>query len=155
MSYARLLDLVSIGLIFICWAICPTDFSALISQSLANEFVKLYLDLPYSRQLESEADKIGLMIAARGCYDVRKSVNFWKNMNKSEDGKEKSEIPEYMSTHPSNEHRSQDLEKLMPDALKLREECKCYELDKKIGFFQAITEVLKAAKTEQTTEKAK
>lgn len=49
-------------------------------------------------------------------------------MNLTEEGEEIVELPEYFSTHPSNEHRSQDLEKLMPEALRLREDCNCYEL---------------------------
>lgn len=65
MSFGRLLDILSIGLIFVIWTIVPQDAGALIAQFLANEFTKLYLDLPYSRLLESEADHIGLMIASR------------------------------------------------------------------------------------------
>lgn len=70
MSFGRLLDVLSIGLIFVIWTIVPQDVGALIAQFLANEFTKLYLDLPYSRLLESEADHIGLMIASRVCPNL-------------------------------------------------------------------------------------
>ena len=114
MSYARLLDLISIFSIFLIWSILPSDVGALLGQMFANEFMKIYFDLPYSRLLESEADEVGLMIAARACYDVRKSVTFWKSMDEESRG---TEIEEYLSTHPSHEHRADDLTKLMPKVI--------------------------------------
>lgn len=69
-----------------------------------------------------------IVVVSKACYDVRRSVYFWREMNLTEEGEEIVELPEYFSTHPSNEHRSQDLEKLMPEALRLREDCNCYEL---------------------------
>ncbi len=112
MSLARLVDILSIGLIFLVWSLVPSDVAAVLGQVAANEFLKIYFDLPYSRMLETEADKVGLMIAARACFDVRKSVTFWSGLGEKTD---LAELDEYLSTHPSHENRSKELLKLMPD----------------------------------------
>jgi predicted Zn-dependent protease len=72
--------------------------------------------LKYSRKHESEADHIGLLLMATAGYDPRQAVKFWERMSKMGGGKQP---PEFMSTHPSHETRIRDLEKWMPEALKL------------------------------------
>ena len=69
----------------------------------------------FSRGEESEADEIGLMIAADAGFDPRSAVGFWKKM--SAVGGEKP--PECRSTHPSAESRANRLAKLMPKAEKI------------------------------------
>lgn len=69
----------------------------------------------FSRGEESEADEIGLMIAADAGFDPRSAVGFWKKM--SAVGGEKP--PEFLSTHPSDESRANRLAKLMPKAEKI------------------------------------
>ncbi len=71
--------------------------------------------LPYSRKHESEADKMGLVFMAMAGYDPRESVSFWKRM--AAQGGQKP--PQFMSTHPSDEKRIADLQKYLPEALKL------------------------------------
>ncbi len=70
--------------------------------------------LAFSRSHETEADKLGLVFMAMAGYDPREAPKFWKRM--SEVGGEKP--PELLSTHPSDETRSADLELFMPEALK-------------------------------------
>jgi len=70
--------------------------------------------LAYSRNHESEADKMGLIFMAMAGYDPREAVEFWKRMGAL--GGEKP--PELLSTHPSDETRVSELEKYMPEALK-------------------------------------
>jgi predicted Zn-dependent protease len=53
--------------------------------------------MPASRQQESEADYIGLMMMAKSCYNPEAAVGVWQRMQKAEAGG----IPEWMSTHPS------------------------------------------------------
>jgi predicted Zn-dependent protease len=74
--------------------------------------------LPYSRKQESEADHIGLIYMAKAGYDPRAAVTFWKKMQEYHAG---SEPPEWLSTHPSSQTRIDDLEKLLPEALKYYE----------------------------------
>lgn len=69
--------------------------------------------LPYSRKHESEADQIGLMIAAQAGYDPRAAPGFWNKM--AQEGGSKP--PEWLSTHPADGTRAAALEKLMPEAV--------------------------------------
>ncbi len=70
--------------------------------------------LPYSRTQESEADELGLIFMAMAGYDPNEAVNFWQRMSA---GKGAS-IPEFLSTHPSDQTRINNLKKLVPEAMK-------------------------------------
>ncbi len=70
--------------------------------------------LPFSRVQESEADVIGLDLMARAGFDPRQSVVLWQNMSRAAAG---PEPPEWMSTHPSNQRRIDELAKRVPEAL--------------------------------------
>ncbi|MEX0323463.1 MAG: M48 family metallopeptidase [Puniceicoccaceae bacterium] len=71
--------------------------------------------LPYSRSHESQADRVGLLIAARSGYDPRASLSFWKKMSQAN----KKSLPEFLSTHPSSDTRIRELEEFMPEALSI------------------------------------
>lgn len=68
---------------------------------------------PFSRGQESEADIIGLHYMAKAGFDPRQSIDLWQNMNE----KNKTQIPEFMSTHPSGETRIEQLVAALPEAL--------------------------------------
>ena len=70
--------------------------------------------LPFSRQQESEADHLGLIFMAMAGYDPHAAVPFWQRMAESSGG---GKPPEIMSTHPSDETRIANLQKLMPEAM--------------------------------------
>ncbi len=72
--------------------------------------------LPFSRAHESEADYIGLLLAAQAGYDPREAPRLWERMEQLSGGKSPSE---FLSTHPSHGTRIQQLEKWMPEALAL------------------------------------
>ena len=72
------------------------------------------LMLPYSRLHESEADRLGLIFMAMAGYDPRAAVDFWKRMAGSKGG---SSAPEFLSTHPSDKTRINNLKQLLPEAL--------------------------------------
>jgi predicted Zn-dependent protease len=74
--------------------------------------------MPFSRDHESEADKIGLMYMARAGYDPREAVTFWQRMAQASAGKKP---PEFMSTHPSDQTRIEQLKRLMPQAMAIYE----------------------------------
>jgi Zn-dependent protease with chaperone function len=76
----------------------------------------LFVQLPYSRKHEYEADRIGLMMMADAGYDPRESVYFWRRMKVIGDARG-GKPPEFLSTHPSDEHRIAQLEQYMPEAL--------------------------------------
>ena len=70
--------------------------------------------LPFSREHESEADYIGLLLAAEAGYDPREAVRVWERMEKLS----KDQPPEWLSTHPSHGSRIADLQAAMPEALR-------------------------------------
>jgi predicted Zn-dependent protease len=69
--------------------------------------------LPFSRVQESEADHLGLIFMAMAGYDPRYAVGFWERMAQKGGGKP----PEFLSTHPSDQHRINQIEKEIPEAL--------------------------------------
>lgn len=71
--------------------------------------------LAYSRNHETEADKMGLVFMAMAGYDPREAPKFWERMSAGSGGQAP---PELLSTHPSDERRIRDLEAFMPEALK-------------------------------------
>ena len=66
---------------------------------------KYLVQLPYSRAHESEADLLGLELMAKAGFDPEASVQVWRNMSKTSTG----EPVEFMSTHPSNDTRIENL----------------------------------------------
>ncbi len=69
--------------------------------------------LPFSRLQESEADHLGLIFMAMAGYDPRGAVPFWQRMSQSHQG---GAPPAFLSTHPADQKRIEDIEKLMPEA---------------------------------------
>ena len=76
--------------------------------------------LPFGRAHESEADYIGLLLAAEAGYDPREAVRVWERMSLASG----SQPPEFLSTHPSHGTRIAQLEKWMPEALLVYQETK-------------------------------
>ncbi len=74
--------------------------------------------LPFSRSHETEADRIGLQIMAIAGYNPDEAANLWRRMQANAGGQAP---PEFLSTHPSNETRIQNLTEWAPLA---REEAK-------------------------------
>jgi predicted Zn-dependent protease len=81
---------------------------------LAQLALEVTLNLPNSREQETEADRIGVELAARAGYDPRAAVTLWQKMAQSAQGAP----PAWLSTHPASEARQRDLalyaEKVMP-----------------------------------------
>lgn len=69
--------------------------------------------LPYSRKQELEADELGLIFMAMAGYDPSQAAAFWTRM--SQQG---GSTPEFMSTHPSDHTRIQQIQKDLPKAMK-------------------------------------
>jgi predicted Zn-dependent protease len=71
--------------------------------------------LKYSRTHENEADHLGLIFMAMAGYNPEEAVRFWQRMAAQKTG---AQPPEFLSTHPANETRIQNLKNLLPDAMR-------------------------------------
>lgn len=67
---------------------------------------KAMFALPNSREQETEADRIGVELAARAGYDPRAAIILWDKMARASSG---DKPPQWLSTHPSGEARQKDL----------------------------------------------
>lgn len=80
----------------------------------AGQLYQLGIGLPHSRTHETEADRIGVELAARAGYDPRAAIGLWQKMAQLGGSKP----PEFLSTHPSASTRLADLQvyaaKVMP-----------------------------------------
>jgi predicted Zn-dependent protease len=70
--------------------------------------------LPFSRKHESEADYVGILLAADAGYDPRESIALWERMGQMSGA---GAPLEFMSTHPSHETRITQLKEWMPEAM--------------------------------------
>ena len=85
--------------------------------SLAANFTQL----SFGRDAELEADRRGLTYMATAGYDPRAAVDFWQRMRATTGG---SAQPEWLSTHPSNENRIQQIRDLLPEVIPIYEQSK-------------------------------
>lgn len=72
----------------------------------------LALELPNSRMQESEADKLGLIFMSMAGYNPDEAVPFWQRMAAKNNG---AKLPQFLSTHPSDETRIKKLTELIPE----------------------------------------
>lgn len=75
------------------------------------------LTLKFSRSDESEADLVGLELAARAGFDPRAGVSLWEKMSSSKTGAP----PQWLSTHPSGANRIKEIEKHLPEVMPIYE----------------------------------
>lgn len=87
----------------------------------ANLVTTLTVSLRHGRQQETEADDIGVELAARAGFDPRAAISLWKKMDKVSGG---SQVPEFLSTHPSNKRRISELGERMAQVVPLYEKTK-------------------------------
>jgi predicted Zn-dependent protease len=85
------------------------------SMAVAAAAAQLAIQLPNSRTSETEADQIGIELAAKAGYDPRAAITLWQKMGKAGGGAP----PEFLSTHPSDATRQERLGKLAPKMLPL------------------------------------
>jgi predicted Zn-dependent protease len=91
----------------------PTESQA-IFQSIYGLGAQYGVMLPYSRQQEYEGDKLGLIFMAIAGYDPQEAIGFWERMSASSTAK----MPEFLSTHPLEQNRINEIKKFLPEAMK-------------------------------------
>jgi len=74
-----------------------------LAYGLGTQYGVIY---PYSRKFEYEADKVGLYLMYKACYDPYEALRFWDKMRRVS----KAKIPEFLSTHPADENRIRALQ---------------------------------------------
>jgi predicted Zn-dependent protease len=70
--------------------------------------------LPFSRKQEYEADRIGLILMAMAGYNPNEAVTFWQRMSSLSS----NAPPAFLSTHPSDAKRIEQIKKYLPEAMK-------------------------------------
>jgi predicted Zn-dependent protease len=71
--------------------------------------------LPFSRKHELQSDQFGLIWTAMAGYNPNEAVGLWERMEKASSGQKP---PEFLSTHPSEGRRIEELKSFMPEAMK-------------------------------------
>lgn len=162
-SRTRLIDWAVIISMAAIWALIFSDGIAAVSKQqkgiekdhmrlqvttwFYNLCVEATANLPYSRKLEREADRVGLEIAAKACVDIREAPTYWRDMDtRSKIGDQPQQPPDVISTHPSHGERAERINDYMDRALKLRAECNCPPLPR---HDPRIDSVLRAAAADQ------
>jgi predicted Zn-dependent protease len=92
-----------------------------LGAELGQGAYKVAVGMPNSRAHETEADRIGVELAARAGYDPRAAVSLWQKMAKSSGG---GGPPQWLSTHPSAGSRQQDLGTYAARVMPLYEQAK-------------------------------
>lgn len=101
-----------------------TPFVFLAGWWFGGNLLDLLFSRPMGRMQESEADYIGLMMMAEACYDPREAVTFWERMDRVHQ-QLGTEPPEFLSTHPSNQHRIERITGWLPKAMAKRDTSDC------------------------------
>ena len=98
------------------------------------------LTLTFSRQDESEADLVGMELAARAGYDPRAGVSLWQKMTAANKGAP----PQWLSTHPSGNNRSKEIQANLPKVVPLfdRADKPPRRFDQPLRFGQAYYDTL-------------
>lgn len=71
--------------------------------------------LPFSRKQELEADRYGLIFTALAGYNPQEAIPLWERMERAANGQKP---PEFLSTHPTEGRRIEQLQQYMPEAMK-------------------------------------
>ncbi|WP_231886061.1 M48 family metallopeptidase [Bordetella ansorpii] len=89
------------------------------ASDLGGQLTNVMFTLPNSRTHETEADRMGVELAARAGYDPRAAVTLWQKMGAASGGKSQ---PEFLSTHPSASTRITELQATARQVMPLYEQ---------------------------------
>lgn len=79
----------------------------------------LLMELPHSRKQEYEADKIGLKLSAKACFDPAAAPSMFKRLGALEKSSGGLNVS-FLNTHPASDERVKQLEALLPEAFSIR-----------------------------------
>ncbi len=113
MSQAMTLNLgTTVADIFLGGAINRTRNT--VGQNTGLDIFQLGVMNPFGRKQETEADYLGLIFSSLSGFDIRESLKLWERMAKKNKGKEP---PVFLSTHPSNNQRIENLSKWISEVI--------------------------------------
>jgi Zn-dependent protease with chaperone function len=84
-----------------------------IAGILAEEAIKAFIVNPESQRQEHEADQIGIFLMADAGYEPNDAISLWTTMDQQGTG---AGIPTFLSSHPANDERIEELRQLLPSA---------------------------------------
>jgi Zn-dependent protease with chaperone function len=94
-----------------------------VSAELLNQAANLAVSLPYARRHETDADLVGMELAARAGHDPRAAATVWQKMARLSQAGAKAggrgQPPQFLSTHPSHESRIREIEANLPKVMPL------------------------------------
>ncbi len=90
-----------------------SDTATTSGVTLAAVAAQVAITLPNSRTSETEADELGIKLAAMAGYDPRAAVSLWQKMRKASG----NGGPEFLRTHPSPKNREQNLQRMIPQVM--------------------------------------
>ena len=149
LTMASFVQVVMLVPMAVLWALMPNDGIAVVCDWFIDKVTDVLIHLPFSRDMELEADEVGLLLAAKACFDVREAPALWQLLEMmEEDPLAKDKDFEFLATHPVHSTRyertlieSSDImiiihycryEQLydqLSSALSLRFDCGCARLD--------------------------
>lgn len=103
------------------WLGIDPNLTDMVAQQSAN-----LLSLKFSREDESEADLVGMEIAARAGYDPRAGITLWEKMGAANKGAP----PQWLSTHPASSTRIADMQAALPSVMPLYQRAKAAQTAK-------------------------
>ena len=136
LSFSGFANIFNLVVVTLLWTVVPSDGLAIIFNWIESMLQDILIHLPYQRDLEKEADCVGLYLAARACFDVTKISNFWERMDELE---QDEEAVEWLSTHPSHSRRAEWINDWMPQALEMRRANNCPDM---IPFYDRVKHLL-------------
>lgn len=107
-----------------------------VSAQLSSVVLDFAIQRPGSRQMETEADLLGLLMMAKSCYNPEAAVSFWQRMAKAE----RFAPPQFASTHPNSASRIAAIQQWLPRAQEARANSQCGNT---IGYADAFSKAFR------------
>lgn len=115
----RTVDVIS-GVVGAVADVAVTAATGIDTQGLMSATTDLIASKPFSRSQETEADEVGIMLMAKSGYNPQFAPKLWQKMSQAGGSKGLA----IFSTHPSDSDRQENLQRLVPEAMKLYQSAK-------------------------------
>lgn len=129
-SNKGLLDFFLLFAVAAIWFLVPNDLVSALFHKYSHSVLDVLFHLPHSRQLEEEADRVGLMLMSSACFHPDRSVKVWTHFP--------SNSAQILSTHPVNEQRLETLQELLPLANYMWAASNCSKMTEEMQSFQTM-----------------